>query len=76
MHWMQSVRIDIPKLVGENFLEDEIKDARKILVDFLEKSGDYPTSRQDTESRTAVTAYIQDICSRMLTWMATLSMLL
>ena len=40
MHWMQSVKPDIPKLVSENFLEEEIKEARKQLIDYLGKSGD------------------------------------
>ena len=61
MHWMQSVKPDIPKLVSENFLEEEIKEARKKLIDYLGKSGDYPGGRQDTDSRSAVTAYVQDI---------------
>ena len=61
MHWLQSVKPDIPKLVSEHFLEEEIKEARKKLIEYLGKSGDYPGGRQDTDNRSAVIACVQDI---------------
>ena len=61
MHWLQAAKPDIPRLISENFLEEDVKEAWKKLIDFLGTVADYPGGRQDSDRRSAVEAYVVDI---------------
>ena len=62
-HVLRNVRLEIPDLIGNNFSEEKIKEARDMLVMFMKKPA--MKGHNTTIGRTAAVAFAEDIVKLM-----------